>query len=469
MNEKIRKNVDTLLGDPKKAIIKLSIPMMIGNLVQTLYNFVDGVWVAGTGANSLAAVGLFMPFMLILSALAMGIGIGGSSAISRAIGARDRKKAGDVAGHTIIAGVIIGVVVAFSIFPFLEKIFLTMGATYTTASIAAGYGRIIMFGSPFIFISFLGNAILRGEGDAKRAMYIMIISAIINIFLDPIFIYYFNLGVNGAAIATVISIIFSAVVIIYWLLFKKDTYVQFSIIHLVHNWDIIKEIFKVGIPSSLAQISMSLTMILINAIVIMAGGDYGIAVFSGGWRIVMLAVVPIMGIAASVTSVTGAAYGSQNIEKLKTGYIYSIKIGTLIGLLTGLSIGIFAPQLSYMFTYSSSTSSKLGNGIVEFLRYIVFYFPGISAGMLTSSMFRGIGKGSYSLALTLLRTFGFQIAFAYIFGIIIGYGLAGIWIGIVIANMAASAIALLWGITLIKGIERKWMMKDMADQSGSEL
>lgn len=182
-----------------------------------------------------------------------------------------RKKAGDIAGHTTIAGIVIGVVVAFSIFPLLEKIFLIMGATSTIASIAADYGRIIIFGSPFIFLSFLGSAILRGEGDAKRAMYIMIISAIINIFLDPIFIYYFNLGVNGAAIATVISILFSAVVIIYWLLLKKDAYVQFSIRHFVHNWEIIKEIFRVGIPSSLAQISISLTMMLINTMVIMAG------------------------------------------------------------------------------------------------------------------------------------------------------------------------------------------------------
>lgn len=182
----------------------------------------------------------------------------------------------------------------------------------------------------------------------------------------------------------------------------------------------------------------------------------------------MLAVVPIMGIAASVTSVTGAAHGAQNIEKLKTGYIYAIKIGTMIGLITGISIGIFAPQLSYMFTYSS-TSSKLGEGIVEFLRYIVLYFPGISAGMLTSSMFRGIGKGSYSLAITLLRAFGFQIAFAYILGILLGYKLTGIWIGIVIANITSSIIALLWGITLIKDIERKWTMKNRIDKLENEL
>ncbi|MCD6512093.1 MAG: MATE family efflux transporter [Thermoplasmata archaeon] len=457
MNEKVMKNLNTLLGDPRKAIIKLSIPMMIGNLVQTLYNVVDGAWVAGLGADSLAAVGLFMPFMMILSALAMGIGIGGSSAISRAIGAGDRARAGNAASHTLVGGMLIGMAVAFSMFPFLETIFLTMGASSSIASLAAGYGRIIILGSPLLFISSLGNAILRGEGDARRAMYLMMASAIMNMVLDPIFIYYLHLGVNGAAMATVISIAFSSFVVIYWLFFKKDTYVQFSMRHFAHDWKMTKEILRVGIPSSLAQITMSLTMIILSAIVIMAGGDYGMAVFSGGWRIVMLAVVPLFGIASSVISVTGAAYGARDAEKLKAAYLYAVKVGTLIGLATGIIIGIFAPQLSYIFAYSSDSSS-LGKGIVEFLRYVVFYFPGMAAGMLTSSMFRGIGKGSYSLAITLLRAFGFQIVFAYLFGIVLSYGLGGVWMGVVIANITASSIAMIWGLRVIKAIERKWMV-----------
>lgn len=452
MNEKVMRNVNILLGDPRKAIIKLSIPMMIGNLVQTLYNVVDGIWVAGLGSSALAAVGLFMPFMMILSALAMGIGIGGGSAISRAIGAGSREKAGNAAGHTIVVGELIGISIALLMFPFLYSIFIIMGASPSISSLAAGYGRLIILASPLIFISSLGNAILRGEGDTKRAMYVMIASSLMNMVLDPIFIYYLNLGVNGAAIATDISIAFSALVIIYWLVFKKDTYVQFNLKHFSHDWKITKEILRVGIPSSLAQITMSFTMIILSAIVIMAGGDYGMAVFSGGWRIVMLAVVPLFGIASAVISVTGAAYGAGDAEKLKTAYLYAVKVGTLIGLVTGSAAGIFAPQLAYIFSYSSPSLEK---GIVEFLRYVVFYFPGIASGMLTSSMFRGVGKGSYSLAITLLRAFGLQILLAYIFGILLLHALAGVWIGIVVANIIASFIALLWGLRFINSMKRE--------------
>ncbi len=455
MNEKMKKNVKLLLGDPKKAIIKLAIPIMIGGMVQTLYNFVDGIWVAGLGQSSLAAVGLFMPFMMILSSLAMGIGVGGSSAISRAIGARNRERAGNIGDHTIIIGVLIGVIAGFSLFPFLESIFLAMGATPETASLAAAYGRIIIIGTPFTFLASLGNAILRGEGDTKRAMYVMIISSLMNMILDPIFIYSLNLGVVGAALATVISIVFSASIIMYWLIWKKDTYVQLRLRYFHHDWDIMKEIFKVGLPSSLSQISMAFTMVILNIIVIMAGGDYGMAVFSGGWRIVMLAIVPLMGIAAALTSVTGAAYGARNEKNLRTGYVYAVKVGTLIGLITGIILGVFAPEITYLFTYSEE-STHLAPGIIEFLRYVVFYFPGVAAGMLTSSMFRGIGKGTYSLIQTILRTLVMQIIFTYILGIFLGLGLPGIWLGIVLANWTASIIAFLWGRSTIEKVIKMW-------------
>ncbi len=455
MNDKINRNVKLLLGDPKKAILKLAIPIIIGGLVQTLYNFVDGIWVSGLGEDALAGVGIFMPFMFILSAIAMGVGVGGSSAISRAIGAKNRKRAGNIGDHTIIIGTIIGVIIGFSMYPFLGQIFTAMGAGEKTVELATTYGEIIIIGSPFMFLSSLGSAILRGEGDTKRAMYVMVISAILNMILDPIFIYTLNMGVYGAAVATVISIILSATIIMYWLIVKKDTYVQLRLRYFKMNKDIIKEIFKVGLPSSISQISMSFTMIIMNTIVITAGGDYGMAIFSGGWRIVMVAIVPLMGFAAAVTAVSGAAYGAKNIENLKTGYYYAVKIGTVVGLITGVIIGVFAPQFTFLFTYSES-SAHLAPGIIEFLRYVVLYFPGVAAGMLTSSMFRGIGRGNYSLAQTILRTLILQVVFAYFLGIYFNLGLAGIWLGIVLANWIASIFAFFWGRSVVRKIEKKW-------------
>ena len=449
------KNVKLLLGDPKKAIVKLAIPIMIGGMVQTLYNFVDGIWVSGLGADSLAAVGIFMPFMMILSSIAMGIGVGGSSAISRAIGAKDRKRASNVAEHTLITGTLIGSIIAFSLLPFLRGIFTGMGAGENVVNLAYAYGSVIIIGSPLIFLSNLGGAILRGEGDTKRAMYLMLVSAVLNMILDPIFIFVLGMGVVGAAVATMISIGINAVIILHWLIIKKDSYVQLNLRYFRRDWGIMKEIFSVGLPSSLAQISMSLTMIVLNTIVLLAGGDQGMAIFSGGWRIVMLAIVPMMGIAAAVTTVTGAAYGAKNAEKLRISYLYAVKLGTAIGAITGALIWVFAPQLTYLFTYSES-SAPLAPGIIEFLRYIVFYFPAVASGMLTSSMFRGIGKGMYSLAQNIMRTLVMQILFTYVLGIALGLGLTGIWTGIVIANITASIIGITWGMHVVKKLQNAW-------------
>ena len=458
MNEKIQRNVKLLLGDPKKAIIRLSIPIMIGGMVQTLYSFVDGIWVSGVGANSLAAVGLFMPFMMILSSLAMGIGIGGSSAISRAIGAKNRQRAGNVAEHTLISGTLIGTMAAIVILPFLDHMFLTMGASNRVASLATAYGTVIILGSPVIFISNLGSAILRGEGDTKRAMYLMLLSSLLNMILDPIFIFTLRMGVVGAAVATMLSISVSAVVILYWLLVKKNTYVQLRFKYFHGNFEIVREIFSVGLPSSLSQISMSLTMIILNTIVISAGGDYGMSVFSGGWRIVMLAIVPLMGIAAAITSITGAAYGAKNDTKLRTAYIYGIKLGVAMGTLTGALIWILAPQLTCLFTYSRS-SAPLAPGIIEFLRYTVFYFPAVAPGMFTSSMFRGIKMGMHSLEIAVLRTIVMQIFFTYLLGIFMNYGLSGVWIGLVIANIITGMVAILWGNSTLKRLGKTWKNK----------
>ncbi len=452
---KYTKGVEMLLGNPRKAILKLSVPMMIGMSVQVIYNLVDAMWVSGLGNYALAAVGIFMPFMMILMAIAAGVGIGGSSAISRAIGERNRDKASNIAEHSIIVGVSMGVLLSIPMLIFLPQIFERMGATAETTLLGVQYGRIILLGSVFIFLSNIGGSILRGEGDTKRAMYGMVVGAFSNMILDPIFIYYLGMGVEGAAVATILSIILSTILLFYWLMIKKDTFVKLNIRYFKFDGSILKEIMKVGMPSSLSQLSMSLAMIFLNFVVLRTGGDYGMAVFASGWRIVMIGAVPVMGMAAAVTSVVGAAYGARDAAKLEDAYTYAIKIGVIMEMIIGFLIYIFAPQITYIFTYSES-SMDLSPGIVEFLRTIVFFFPVIPFGMFTSSMFQGSGMGMRSLAVTVLRTLGFQVVFAYLLGIVLQYGLQGVWIGIVAGNMITAIITFVWGRFTVKHLKKEW-------------
>ncbi len=443
-NKNKTKGVITLLGDPKKAILKLSTPMMFAMLCQALYNIADGIWVAGLGADQLAAVGLFFPFFIIIIALGAGIGVGGSSAVSRRIGEDNKVEADNTAIHTIILCIIIAVVVSIPSILFLKKIFLSFSGSNVVGSMAADYAKILFGGTIIIMFSHIANALLRGEGDVKRAMYGMLVGSLLNIVLDPIFIYGLNMGVIGAAWATLISFMVSALLLSYWLFFKKDTYLTITLKDFCFDKKILKEILEVGIPSSLAQLSMSITMIIINKIVIKAGGTDGVAVFTSGWRIIMVGTIPLIGIAMGVVSVTAAAYGARDKEKLKTAYYYAIKFGIIIELIVAVIVFIFSKQISYMFAYSED-SARILDELIMFLKIMVLLYPTVPLGMLTSALFRGVGKGKRSLIVTVLRTIILQVPFAYFLGIVLHMGLTGIWIGLISGNIIAVNITFLWG------------------------
>ena len=310
---------------------------------------------------------------------------------------------------------------------------------------ATSYGRIIFAGSIVIFFTNITNAILRGEGDAKRAMYAMILGAIINIILDPIFIYTLNLGVTGAAYATVISLALTSFILVYWLFFRKDTFVTFKFRDFKFKKDIIKDIFRVGLPASVQQLSMSITMIAIIIIInIAGGGEDGVAIYNTGWRVVMIAILPLLGMATAVVSVTGAAFGARSYEKLNTAYMYAAKTGLIIEIILGVAIFILAPLISIIFT-TRPEDIFIRNDLELFLKISCFFYPGAAFGTASSAMFQGTGKGTYALIATLLRTIVLTIVLALISTFVFNAGIIGIWWAIVIANLTGSIISFTWG------------------------
>lgn len=450
--EYITDGVKTLLGDPKRAIRKLALPMIIGLSVQTIYSIVDAIWVSGLGADALAAVGFFFPFFFLLMALATGISVGGSSAISRKIGEGNKKDADSIALHSLIIGAIVAIAVGIPFSIFSTQIFKEMGAGDVT-KMATEYARILFGGAIFIFFSNIANGILRGEGDAKHAMYALILGSALNIVLDPIFIYTLGLGVAGAAWATLISIIVSSSLLFNWLFLRKDTYVSVHFQNFKFNWKIIKEILKVGLPASVIQLSMSLSILALNIIVVKAGGTDGIAVYTTGWRIVMIGTLPLLGMATAVTSVTGAAYGAKNVDKLDKAYMYAIKLGFFMETIVALFTYFLAPWITILFTHSAN-SARIADDLTEFLKTMVFFYPFVAFGMFSSSMFQGVGKGVNSLVLTLLRTIVLTTPIAYIFGLVMHLGLTGIWMGIVTGNIIGAIVAFSWGRLYIHSLKR---------------
>ena len=433
-----------MLGDPKKAVLKLSGPMIVGMLVQSLYNIVDGIWVAGLGSDALAAVGLFFPVFMVILSLASGLGVGGSSAISRKVGARDKEMADSAAAHTLVVGLLIGISLSGLTFPFLREIFSWIGAEGRIVHLVVGYARVLVGGAVVLVFSNIAGGILRGEGDTRRAMHAMILGAGLNMVLDPIFIYKLKMEVVGAAWATLTSVCVTSALMIFWLFIRRNTYVDIKFSSFKFDGKMVREILRVGIPSSFAQLSMSLAMFILNIMIVKVGGTDGIAVLTSAWRILMLSMVPLHGIAMGVTAVTGAAYGAKNIDKLNVGYLYGIKAGFAVELAIATLVFILAPQLSHLFTYSKGAAHISGD-LIDALRWLVWFVPGVPFGRLTSAMFQGIGRGENALAVTILRTVVMQASFCYLFGIWLGFGILGIWWGIVLGNLTAAAVSFAWG------------------------
>jgi putative MATE family efflux protein len=456
ISEPETEGIKTLLGDPKKAIIKLSIPMIVAMTVQTLYTVVNRIWVSGLGADAAAAVGFAFPLLFMGTAIATGLGIGGGSAISRKIGAKDKKGADNAAVHTLIVMFIVVLFYSVPLFVFAEDIFRAIGAAQTTAT-ATLYVRIMYTATIISFFSFIANAILRSEGDAKRAMFAMVLGGVLNAVLDPIFIYVLGLGVPGAAYASVLSMSVSAVLLLYWLFLKKNTYISFHFSGFHFDRQIIKDILAVGLPASVMQLSMSIMLFIMNIVVEHVRGTDGVAIFSAGWSVATMASMPLLGMASAVVSVTGAAYGAREYLKLDIAHIYALKIGIVIETSIALATFIFAPAITFAFTQSADMA-PLANDIITFLRIICIFYPATAFGMLSSSVFQGVGKGLYSLIVTVLRTIILTAPLAWLFAVVFNWGLTGAWWGLVTANIIGGTVTFIWSKLYVKklnGVEFK--------------
>jgi len=427
---------------------------MISMFVQTVYNLVDAIWVAGLGPIDLAAMGFFFPIFMIVMSIATGITVGTSSAISRKIGANDYDGANSVAEHSILLAFIVSIL-TMVIGMLSLKIALTgIGATGQALDKAYRYGFIIyIFTLPLMFNN-TAIGILRGEGDSKRPMYAVTFSSVLNIVLDPIFIYTFKLGIEGAAWATGISIICASMFLSYLLFFSKSTFLKVSFKTFKYNSTYLKDISLVGFPTALAQTTMSVAIYILNMFAAKAGGNVGVATFTGAWRIINLGTLTIIGISSAVTPITGAAYGARDINKLENALNYAIKFGEIFSISIMAFIFFFSKPLAFLFAYSKA-SEGLWDNISHALKTLCLFLPGTPLGMLTSGMFQGIGHGFKSLVTTILRTIIFQIFWTWLFVDVLKFGLSGVWWGIVIGNASASIITYLWGKITVKQLKKQ--------------
>jgi len=452
MTEKTE-GVALITGDPKKAILKLSGPLIIAMVLMTTYNLVDAIWVSGLGGNALAAVGFVTPLFMILVGLSNGLGAGATSAISRCIGNRNHKGVNNTAMHTLVVTIIVSALLTLLLEIFLHPLLSALGAGQTI-NLAMSYGQITFAGTILMLFTGAAYGILRSEGDTKRTMYAMIISSVVNMILDPILIYMAGWGIAGAAWATLISQAIVSVVIIYWFFRKKDTFATLSWKYFKPNFKVTKSILEVALPASAEFLVMSALTAILNVILVIVAGTNAVAVYSAGWRVVMMAIIPIAAVGTSVITVAGVAYGARKYENLSIAHNYSIKVGMIVAIITSILTFVFAPYISKVFAYSPQTA-YLAPTITTFLQVMCLFYIFVPPGLMSSSIFQGVGKGTTSLILTILRQLLFVAIFAYIMAITLNFGQQGVWWGIVAGDIVGSSVAYCWARLYVSRIQKQ--------------
>lgn len=441
-------SVDIMLNNPKKALVKMSVPLIISLLITSFYNLIDAAWVSGLGADALAGVGFFTPIFMILVGFGNGLGSGAAFALSKYLGEENKLKADNASVHSIIINIIVSLIITIILLLLLVPILNAMGAG-KTISYALDYGVIILLGSIFIIFSNALYGIFRGEGDTTRPMYAMVASAILNMILDPIFIYNLNLGVRGAAIATIISSIFVILILMYWLYVKKDTYLRPNLSNFSFNRDISKDIIKVGIPASVQLLNNAFFAAVFSALLAFVGSTDSVAVYSTGWRIVIIGTTPLLAIGTALISVIAANYGARNYMNIKIAHRYAMKISIIIAVIVAILTNVFAGDIASVFA-SGGSSVRIAPELTSFLSWIVIYYPTMAVGVASTYVFQGIGKGITAMFQTILRETGFTIFFAVLFAVFLGYGVWGAWMGIVLGEIVSNNITMIWADYVIK-------------------
>ena len=432
-------NVEMVTGDPKKAINKLAWPLIVSMLLIFLNNIIDSIWVAGLGPDPLAAIGYVTPLFMVLVGFGNGIGAGATSLISRYIGAEKRDDANNAAIHSAILSVVISAVLTIIALLILESLLKIMGAG-SVMEYAMDYGVIIFaFTAPILIPPIFGGA-FRAEGDIKRATLPIAIVAVINMILDPIFIYIFGWGISGAAFATGLAPVFGLVMMLYWIFIKKDTYLSYNRKDFHNDFSMYKDILVVGIPASLEQLIMAALAVTVNYMLTLVSGSTAVAVYTAGWRVISLGLLPAIGVGTAAITVAGVAYGAKKYENIRIALRYSVKLGLISSIIVCILLFVFANQVAFIFSYSEA-SSYLEPMIASFIQLMCLFILYVPFGASAGNVFQGLGKGTTSFILTTFREFVLVLIFAYLLGFVFNMGEHGIYYGMLLGGFLGSVIA----------------------------
>ena len=431
-----------------KALMTLALPTILGMLVNVFYNMVDTFFVGKTGdPNQVAAVSLCMPIYLLLMAFGNIFGIGGGSYISRKLGAKDYESVKKISSFAFYASIIVGFISMAVYLIFMRDILKISGASPNTYQFSKDYLVIVALGAPFVVNQMAMGQIIRSEGSSKEAVIGMMIGTVVNIVLDPIMILYMNMGVAGAALATIIGNACSTAYYIYHIL-RKKSFLSIHFKDFSMPKDILINVFSIGIPVSINNILMSASNILINNLA--AGySDNVVAGLGVAQRIFTLVILVLIGLSQGLQPFVGYNFAAKNYKRMSDSIKMSCVVSVVIGsILLGLSL-IFGRWSVGVFI---NNEEVIDYG-VKFLVASYTVAPIIGFQFVFMSTFQALGKSIPSLILSLSRQ-----GIAFVPAILIGtklFGINGIIWSQPIADIVSVALATVMYIYIYRKMKRK--------------
>ena len=379
------------------ALLKLGVPTMVGMLISALYNAIDAYFVGGLGMSQMGAVSVVFPIVQIIIGLGMMFGAGASSYISRLLGKGDNGQADKTASTSLFSGLLVGAIIIIGIMIFLDPVLTALGSTETILPYARAYAKIYVTGSIINVFTVMMNNLLTAQGATKFTMIAMLTGSIVNVILDPIMIYGMDLGIEGAAIATVISLCINMALYIGYIAKKKGV-LRFSVRNIAPSKTIYAEVLKIGIPVLLFQMLASVAMGSINTAA-KPYGDFAVAAMGAVTRIMTVVTYVVFGFLKGFQPFAGYNYGGKKYERLKKSIRLCMIWSTVFCIAAAIVLFIFADPIVSLF----GTDVKMVGLAAEALRLNAALFITFGFQMVYASLYLAIGKSLVGSVLSLGR------------------------------------------------------------------
>lgn len=443
--DKQSKTEQILTGDIYKVLLTLSVPIIINSLIQTLYNLVDGIWVSKISSVHFAATAFVWPVNFLFISLGLGLSIAGTSILSQLIGANDLELAKEYTSQLIVITLLSSVVLTSLGFLTSPLIIRLMGAKDELASLGNIYLRITFLDMPFMFLFFNINSLMHAQGDTITPMLLSGASALLNVILDPIFIFTLDLGIAGAAWATLVSRALLAGVGVL-IIFGKNNKLKPSFQGFKFNRKIIREVVAIGLPSSIGQSGSSLGFIVLNGFI----GSYGtatIAAYAMVNRITSLVMQPAMGIGSALTTIVGQNLGANQMSRVYEAFKKALKLTITIGIIGCFLLIVFDEPIINFFMQAKDDPNVIELALT-YLIYISLSMPLMGIFSVFQGLFQGTGNTKYSMNMEIGRLWLVRLPMILIFKHFSNWGPSGIWFSMSFSNL----IICLYGYWVYRGV-----------------